>query len=224
VDITETAQVRVRFKGSDLGAEQFVSNVLDVGENVYICIKKSDDRIELIVNGDVVGTKVFEGEVPLNIFQGLIGGRQGSSSVDSVFEGKLAMFAIYDVAVSDDQLSCLVNRLKLTNRAETFATVTPVDEVPEFLMTPFLEGGSLPDAPVVGEVLRVEGIDAIGYPAPTISYQWETDGVAIGGATSRTFTARLADIGKALSCVVTATNTEGTDVLETNPTADVVAA
>jgi len=224
IDITETAQIQVRFMGSELATEPFVSNTFDVGDNVYICLKKRVDRIELIVNGDLVGSRVFENDSSLGIYQGLIGGRQASSSVDSVFGGKIAMFAIYDVAISDDQLSRLVNRLKLTNLGTAFAAATPVNTAPEFLTSPFLDGGSLPGAPVVGEVLRVEGTDVSGYPTPTLSYQWQTDGVAIGGATSSTFTVRVEDIGKALNCIVTATNTGGTDELETNPTEDVIAA
>lgn len=48
-----------------------------------------------------------------------------------------------------------------------------------------------------------------GSPTPTISYQWQRDGAAIGGATGSNYTVEAADIGHALTCVVTADNSVG---------------
>jgi hypothetical protein len=48
-----------------------------------------------------------------------------------------------------------------------------------------------------------------GSPAPTLSYQWLRDGVAIGGASQNSYTVQIADCGHRLSCTVTATNAAG---------------
>lgn len=49
-----------------------------------------------------------------------------------------------------------------------------------------------------------------GSPAPTFSYQWFRNGVAIPGATAPTFTAALtADSGASITCQVTASNAAG---------------
>ncbi len=46
--------------------------------------------------------------------------------------------------------------------------------------------------------------------SPTFAYQWLRNGAAIAGATSSTYTVAAADEGKALQCVVTATNVQST--------------
>jgi hypothetical protein len=45
-----------------------------------------------------------------------------------------------------------------------------------------------------------------GFPAPTITYQWQRGGVNIGGATSSTYVLQMADFGANISCEVTGTN------------------
>jgi hypothetical protein len=50
------------------------------------------------------------------------------------------------------------------------------------------------------------------------SYQWQGDGVNISGATSSTYTLTAADIGKAIRCVVTATNVAGSASANSNAT------
>lgn len=48
-----------------------------------------------------------------------------------------------------------------------------------------------------------------GTPTPTYTYQWRRDAIAIGGATANTYVTQVADVGTAVDCVVTATNTGG---------------
>lgn len=48
-----------------------------------------------------------------------------------------------------------------------------------------------------------------GSPTPTLSYQWRRDSVSIGGATGSKYTIEAADVGHALTCVVTAGNGVG---------------
>jgi hypothetical protein len=48
-----------------------------------------------------------------------------------------------------------------------------------------------------------------GFPAPTFTYQWFVDGVLVSGATQQDYTCRYADLGKTVTCRVTATNASG---------------
>ena len=63
--------------------------------------------------------------------------------------------------------------------------------------------------PVVGDTAVITGGTTSGSPLPTLSYQWKRDGSDIAGATSRQYDVVVADGGTALTCVVTATNSEG---------------
>ena len=80
---------------------------------------------------------------------------------------------------------------------------------PEDIATPHVSG-----APAVGEALSCEAGTWSGVPAPTYAYQWvRNQGMpgeeAIGSATSSTYTPTTEDVGHALSCEVTASNSEG---------------
>ena len=48
-----------------------------------------------------------------------------------------------------------------------------------------------------------------GYPAPTFAYNFKVDGVSVQNTASATYAVQAADSGKAISCDVTATNSEG---------------
>jgi hypothetical protein len=61
-------------------------------------------------------------------------------------------------------------------------------------------------------VLAGATIACVGGPsssagAPALTYRWLRDGVAIGGASSSTYTTQAADAGRPVQCQVTATNT-----------------
>jgi hypothetical protein len=69
-----------------------------------------------------------------------------------------------------------------------------------------------------------------GSPAPTFTYQWKNAGVDIGGATANTYQTVLGDVGDAITCTVTATNTAGSasagsnTITPTDPAATALAA
>jgi len=50
--------------------------------------------------------------------------------------------------------------------------------------------------------------------SPTYTYQWSANGVAVSGATSSSYTCITADIGKYMSCRVTAKNANGHTVAD----------
>jgi hypothetical protein len=60
---------------------------------------------------------------------------------------------------------------------------------------------------VEGETLTCAPGDWSG--SPTFSFEWLRDGSPIGGASAATYTLTTADVGRAISCRVTATNTGG---------------
>jgi hypothetical protein len=69
----------------------------------------------------------------------------------------------------------------------------------------------IPSSATVGQGL-VADYDVTGVPTPTVTFQWEKDGTPVSGATSATFVPTLAG---QYTCVITATNTEGADEVET---------
>jgi len=85
-------------------------------------------------------------------------------------------------------------------------------------------------APVVsgtatfGQTLSTTNGTWTGVPTPTYTYQWQRAGSNISGATGSTYQLVSADVGNAIRCVVTATNTAGSSSANSNATAAVVAA
>ena len=84
-------------------------------------------------------------------------------------------------------------------------------------------GDGIGDTPKATGVTRITGTPAVGsqltcFPSGflgggiTLSYAWQRDGVAIAGATSVNYTPVVADVGRQLTCSVTATNVHGVAV------------
>jgi len=73
----------------------------------------------------------------------------------------------------------------------------------------------------VGQTLTTTNGTWTGAPAPTFTYQWQRNTVDISGATSSTYVLDFPDAGKAIRCVVTATNSLGAVSANSNSTASV---
>lgn len=106
----------------------------------------------------------------------------------------------------------------------SFGTMTlqpPVSAIaPENVLPPFIVGSlgetSSPFAPVVGEVLNC---NVGGWIAMTgTTFQWNSAGAPISGATTRTYTVQSGDHTKAITCAVTGTNINGSLVVTTPAT------
>lgn len=59
----------------------------------------------------------------------------------------------------------------------------------------------------VGQTLTVSNGTWTGNPTPTFARQWRANGANISGATATTYVPVVGDIGKTITCTVTATNT-----------------
>ena len=63
----------------------------------------------------------------------------------------------------------------------------------------------------IGQSLSSSTGTWLGVPTPSYAYQWQRGSTNISGATSSSYTIVGSDIGNTLKCVVTATNSLGTD-------------
>lgn len=87
-----------------------------------------------------------------------------------------------------------------------------IPAAPTIVETPVVSGSS-----VVGSILSTTDGTWTGTPAPSFSYQWRRDGAAISGAISATYTTvDPTDIGTAVDCLVTATNSAGSASQDSN--------
>lgn len=77
---------------------------------------------------------------------------------------------------------------------------------------------------VVGQTLTCNGGTATGTEPITRTYQWQRDGVDIGGATASTYLLVQADAGNTsnIKCVVTATNSAGSASADSNTVAQIL--
>lgn len=82
---------------------------------------------------------------------------------------------------------------------------------------PLLVGGvTISGSTQAGSLLTAAPGTWAGTPAPTLTYQWYREGVAIGGATNSTYTTQVADEGNTITVRETATNTAGTNFDDSN--------
>jgi hypothetical protein len=84
--------------------------------------------------------------------------------------------------------------------------------------------GVTPTTAVAGTTLSTTNGTWNNTPT-SFAYQWRRAGVAISGATASTYVVQAADIGQAVTCVVTATNAVGSASATSNavtPTASTV--
>lgn len=96
--------------------------------------------------------------------------------------------------------------------SEPTAAVTAALAPPVNTAAPTIAG-----TPTVGQVLTSTVGTWTGNPTPTYSRQWRRGASNIAGATGATYTLVAADVGQNITCVVTATNSEGTETATSNP-------
>lgn len=82
--------------------------------------------------------------------------------------------------------------------------VVPAPVAPSVTTAPVIAGNT-----AVGSVLTCTPGTYAGSPTPTVTRKWQAAGVDIPGATGLTYTTQAADVGDAITCVETATNSAG---------------
>ncbi len=122
------------------------------------------------------------------------------------FEGKVYDFVLISSsdAVREENLAALHASL-LSEYA-----ITPDDLAPYEIFAPTIVGD-----PINGQSVTVDTGTWAAYPTPTFTYQWQRDGANITGETNASYTIVLADVGSDITCEVTATNSEGSKMVET---------
>ena len=94
------------------------------------------------------------------------------------------------------------NSLGSATRESAAVTVTPALAAPASLAAPAIAG-----TPQVGQTLTATSDGSwSGYPAPTLTRNWQRNGVDIANATGATYAVQSADAGNALRLRVTASN------------------
>ena len=113
------------------------------------------------------------------------------------------------------------NHKKIPPSAECTATLdalmTGQPVAPVNTVAPVISGTA-----AVGQTLSCTTGTWTGNPAPSFSYQWRANGVAIGGATAPTYLLTVTEQTKTITCVVTATNTSGAPTATSNTLGPVV--
>ena len=83
------------------------------------------------------------------------------------------------------------------------------------------EAPTVSAAPAAGQEATCASGAWVGYPSPTLSYQWFIDGAPINGATSATYTPSASDGGSNLICRVAATNALASTSIDSGPSSPV---
>lgn len=96
-------------------------------------------------------------------------------------------------------------------RSNGRSTFTSIPSAPVNFTAPAVTGDS-----TYGGTLTATAGSWAAYPSATFTYQWQRDGVDIGGETAATHVVVEADLNTDLTCIVTATNSEGSDDATSN--------
>jgi hypothetical protein len=118
-------------------------------------------------------------------------------------------------------LTCAVtatNSTGSTTVTSAAVTIAATATAPSITTAPVISG-----TPRVDFVLTCTAASWANYP-DTVTLQWKRAGTAISGATSSTYTVVTADVGQAITCTSTATNTAGTASSTSNSMTGVAAA
>ncbi|NGN44981.1 hypothetical protein G6N74_28395 [Mesorhizobium sp. CGMCC 1.15528] len=97
--------------------------------------------------------------------------------------------------------------------------ISPIWALPVNTVAPAITGTAQ-----VGQTLTTTNGTWTGVPTVTYTRQWYADGVAIAGVTGTTRVLAAGELGKVITCVVTATNSAGVVTATSNATAAVIAA
>jgi hypothetical protein len=166
----------------------------------------------------IIGTPAVGSEVTANQ-----GGWTGYPSISYTYQWRRdgvnisgATAQTYTIQAADYETSLTVV-VSATNTeggpvTATSPAVSVIGVAPVNTVAPVVSGGS-----GLGDVLTTTTGTWTGYPASfTYAYQWQRNGSNIGGATASTYTIVSGDSAASITCLVTATNAEGSTAQASN--------
>lgn len=162
----------------------------------------------------------------------------GSASFEMNFvPGSASDLLIQEIRATGEQVVCRITFPKgqtwiFTGQVESYEPAIPNEDKMTASVSFKVSGSTVAAdtvAPVNSVAPAISGLAKVGQAltaweglwasAAKYSYQWKVDGTNKAGAVSKTFTPAVGDVGKAVSVEVTATNSAGTAMAASQPTA-----
>lgn len=167
----------------------------------------------------------------------------GSASFEMNFvPGSASDLKIQEIRASGEQVLCRITfpnsvTWKFTGQVESYEPAVPTEDKMTASVSFKVSGSTVATAaaaPTNSVLPAISGIAQVGQTltawegvwsqASTFTYVWEADGTPISGATSKTYSPVVGNIGEVLTVVVTATNSAGNASAESVGTAAVIGA
>jgi hypothetical protein len=106
----------------------------------------------------------------------------------------------------------LVGGIAVSPTGQVYASESATSDYAPINTTPPVISGTN----TVGSTLTCTPGTWSGFPTPTITRQWQKDGADISGSTGLTYVVQVGDVNAAITCLETATNSEGSDTKSSN--------
>lgn len=167
----------------------------------------------------------------------------GSAAFEMNFvPGSASDLKIQEIRGTGEQVLCRITfpngvTWQFTGQIESYEPAIPTEDKMTASVSFKVSGSTVATpaaAPVNSVSPAIAGLAKVGEPltawegqwsvAATYTYQWKADGANKAGATAKTYTPVVGDVGKPVTVEVTATNAAGTATATSQPTANVEAA
>jgi Carboxypeptidase regulatory-like domain len=225
-----TGHYKVEFSPGFASSLNYITQYYDgkaslaVAESVEVVqeqVKTAVDA-ELQVGGEVTGT-VTDASTHLAVANAGVAALGAGEAVEGIaITNASGQYTITGLASGSYKIGFVSSHyiVQYYNDQPSFASADPV-LVAQGSTTAAIDAALVPKAPLnrvapvasgapeAGQALSCSPGSWTGSPAPTFSYEWLRDGVAIAGATGNAYAVQPADQGNGLTCKVTATNKNG---------------
>jgi hypothetical protein len=179
---TITNPVATHMQSPNSAVERIPGKVIDYGQTSFQINWIPGSDADVLIRGLVTGGSSF------TVRETFPGGVQWSLT------GLLA--AMTPATPLDDRMTCDIT-LDVSG-----ALTTGTESAPTNTVLPAISGVAQEDAVLTA-------YEGVWTGTPTFTYAWKRDGVAISGATSRTYTLVAADVDAEITVTVTGTNSAG---------------